>query len=77
MHFDWRSPLLNETTCAICVTQSSSINSLVCFSQEASNNSFKGNNSSGKLRLPEQLGGGELLGALATMIDVLVETRSK
>jgi hypothetical protein len=77
MHFDRRSPLLNETTYANCVTPSSSINSLVCFSREASNNSFEGKNSSGKLRLPQQLGGGELLGALAAMINVPVKTRSK
>jgi hypothetical protein len=77
MHFDRRSPLLNETMYAICVTPSSSIKSSVCFSQEASNNSFEGKNSSGKLRLLEQSGGGELLGALATMINVPVETRSK
>ncbi len=77
MHFDQRSPLLNEATYAICVTPSSLINSSVCFSREASNNSFEGKNSSGKLRLPEQSGGGELLGALATMINVPVETRSK
>jgi hypothetical protein len=67
--------LLNETTYAICVTPSSLINSSVCFSWEASNISFEGKNSSGKLRLPEQLGGGELLGALAAMINVLAETR--
>jgi hypothetical protein len=77
MHFDQRSPLLNETMYAIGVTLYSLINSSVCFSREESNNSFEGKNSSGKLRLPEQLGGGELLGALAAMINVPVETKSK
>jgi hypothetical protein len=77
MHFDQRSPLLNKTMYAICVTPSSLIYSSVCFSWEASNNSFEGKNSSGKLRLPEQLGGGKLLGALATMINLPVKIRSK
>jgi hypothetical protein len=38
---------------------------------------LEGKNSSGKLRLPEQSGGGELLGSLATMINVPIEARSK